>query len=146
MSSIVHIPEGFLWPVPDQWSLKEAASVPMVYATAYYALIFKAGIKKGEKVLINSGCSLLGQAAIYISLSYGCDVYATVESKIEEEFLNKNTVLPSSHIFNTKGLCLKYQNKFRIKKEREILKKQVPLYRHVQLAHWNQRKIFRYHL
>ncbi len=45
----------FLWSVPESWSLEEAASVPVVYATAYYALVVRGGVRPGDKVLIHSG-------------------------------------------------------------------------------------------
>lgn len=59
-------------------TLEEAASVPVVYATAYYALVVRGGMKKGESVLIHSGSGGVGQAAIAIALSMGCRVFATV--------------------------------------------------------------------
>jgi len=59
-------------------TLEEAASVPVVYATAYYALVIRGGMKKGESVLIHSGSGGVGQAAIAIALSMGCQVFATV--------------------------------------------------------------------
>lgn len=50
----------------------------MVYATAYYALVVRGGMKKGESILIHSGSGGVGQAAIAIALSMGCRVFATV--------------------------------------------------------------------
>lgn len=68
----------FLWDVPDDWSLEEAATVPVVYCTAYYALIMRGNLRKDERVLIHSGSGGVGQAAIRLALSMGCDVYTTV--------------------------------------------------------------------
>jgi fatty acid synthase, animal type len=45
------------WKVPRGWSLEEAATVPVVYATAYQMLIRLAGLRPGESVLIHSGRS-----------------------------------------------------------------------------------------
>lgn len=67
-----------LWDVPEEWSLKEAATIPVVYTTAYYALVLRGRLKKGERILIHSGSGGVGQAAITIALSMGCDVYTTV--------------------------------------------------------------------
>lgn len=50
----------------------------MVYATAYYALVVRGGMKKGESILIHSGSGGVGQAAIAIALSMGCRVFTTV--------------------------------------------------------------------
>lgn len=33
------VPGGFLFPVPDEWTLEDAATVPVVYITVLYALL-----------------------------------------------------------------------------------------------------------
>lgn len=40
----------FLWDVPNHWSLADAATVPVAYLTAYYALIIRGNLQKGDKV------------------------------------------------------------------------------------------------
>ena len=85
---IVDDPE-FIWPVPDNWTLEEAATVPVVYSTAYYALVVRGGLQPGESVLIHSGSGGVGQAAISICLSMGCQVFTTVGSQDKREFLKK---------------------------------------------------------
>ena len=64
----------FLWEVPAGWTLEEAASVPVVYTTVYYALVVRGRIRRGDKVLIHSGSGGVGQAAIAIALHHGCEV------------------------------------------------------------------------
>lgn len=59
-------------------TLEEAASVPVVYTTAYYALLVRGRMRRGETVLIHSGSGGVGQAAITIALSLGCRVFTTV--------------------------------------------------------------------
>lgn len=59
-------------------SLEEAASVPVVYSTAYYSLVVRGRMQRGETVLIHSGSGGVGQAAIAIALSLGCRVFTTV--------------------------------------------------------------------
>ncbi|KAL0271260.1 UNVERIFIED_CONTAM: hypothetical protein PYX00_008407 [Menopon gallinae] len=80
---------GFLWDVPDKWSLEEAATVPVVYATSYYALIVRGKMKPGETLLVHAGTGGVGQASIAIALSMGCKVFTTVGSKEKREFLLK---------------------------------------------------------
>ena len=87
-SILVDDPE-FLWPIPDNWSMEEAATVPVVYATAYYALVVRGELNEGESVLIHSAAGGVGQAAISICLSRGCTVYCTVGSQDKREFLKK---------------------------------------------------------
>ena len=78
---------AFLWPVPDHWSLEEAATVPVVYSTSYYALIIRGSLQSGETVLIHSGTGGIGLAAISICLSMDCRVFATVGSPAKKEYL-----------------------------------------------------------
>ncbi|WP_121843227.1 type I polyketide synthase, partial [Streptomyces sp. S5] len=49
------IDERFLTRVPEEWSDEDAASVPLVFLTAYYALTELAGLSAGERVLIHAG-------------------------------------------------------------------------------------------
>ena len=70
-----------MWSMPDSWSFEEGASVPVAYSTAYYALVVRGRLRRGEAVLIHSGSGGVGQAAIAIALSYGCTVYTTVGSE-----------------------------------------------------------------
>lgn len=87
-SILVDDPE-FLWPIPDAWSMEEAATVPVVYATAYYALVVRGELNEGESVLIHSAAGGVGQAAISICLSYKCKVFCTVGSQEKREFLKR---------------------------------------------------------
>ncbi|XP_030143528.4 fatty acid synthase [Taeniopygia guttata] len=87
LATVVDCEKRFLWEVPENWTLEEAASVPVVYATAYYALVVRGGMKKGESILIHSGSGGVGQAAIAIALSMGCRVFATVGSTEKRKYL-----------------------------------------------------------
>uniref|UniRef100_A0AAN0MN29 Fatty acid synthase n=1 Tax=Bubalus bubalis TaxID=89462 RepID=A0AAN0MN29_BUBBU len=81
------VPQSFLWDVPSNWTLEEAASVPVVYSTAYYALMVRGRMQPGETVLIHSGSGGVGQAAIAIALSLGCRVFTTVGSAEKRAYL-----------------------------------------------------------
>ncbi|NXI15750.1 FAS synthase, partial [Irena cyanogastra] len=87
LATVVDCEKRFLWEVPENWTLEEAASVPVVYATAYYALVVRGGMKKGESILVHSGSGGVGQAAIAIALSMGCRVFATVGSTEKRKYL-----------------------------------------------------------
>ncbi|MDI5939028.1 SDR family NAD(P)-dependent oxidoreductase, partial [Micromonospora sp. DH15] len=63
--------------IPAGWSYAEAASVPLVFLTAYYALRDLAGLRSGESVLIHSGAGGVGMAAIQLAHHFGATVYAT---------------------------------------------------------------------
>lgn len=74
MATAVNADPRFLWDIPPHWSMSEAATVPVVYSTAYYALIVRGRLLSNESVLIHSGSGGVGQAAINIALSMGCQV------------------------------------------------------------------------
>ena len=82
--------EGFIWSIPDTWSMAEACTVPVAYCTAYYALVIRGRMKCGETVLIHSGSGAVGQAAIQIALHYKCKVFTTVGSDEKKQFLLNN--------------------------------------------------------
>ncbi|KAL0595770.1 Fatty acid synthase [Plecturocebus cupreus] len=87
LATSVLLSPDFLWDVPSHWTLEEAASVPVVYTTAYYALVVRGRAQRGETVLIHSGSGGVGQAAIAIALSLGCRVFTTVGSAEKQAYL-----------------------------------------------------------
>lgn len=89
LATTVDVDKRFLWPIPEAWSMEQAATVPVVYTTAYYALVVRGHIKKGDRVLIHSGSGGVGQASISIALHHGCEVFTTVGSREKREYLKK---------------------------------------------------------
>lgn len=88
-SSVVLSDMDLIWPIPKQWTMEEAATVPCVYATAYYALVVRGNLVKDESVLIHSGAGGVGLASIAIALSIGCKVFTTVGSDKKRQYLLK---------------------------------------------------------
>ncbi|WP_265737198.1 SDR family NAD(P)-dependent oxidoreductase [Actinacidiphila paucisporea] len=64
-------------PVPDGWTTAEAASAPVAYATAYYALVTLADLKPGQNLLIHTATGGVGQAATHLARHFGARLYAT---------------------------------------------------------------------
>nr|XP_023019448.1 fatty acid synthase-like [Leptinotarsa decemlineata] len=89
MSLQVQSDPAFLWDIPDSWSLRDAATVPCVYATSYYALIVKGKMVPGESILIHAGTGGVGMASIWIALSMGCKVFTTVGSQEKRDYIKK---------------------------------------------------------
>ncbi|MFE9253507.1 SDR family NAD(P)-dependent oxidoreductase, partial [Streptomyces sp. NPDC007088] len=63
--------------VPDGWSFTEAASVPVAYVTALYALRELAGVRAGESLLVHSAAGGVGMAAVQLARAWGVEVFAT---------------------------------------------------------------------
>lgn len=118
MATTVDVSKQFLWKVPDSWSMSEAATVPVVYCTAYYALVIRGRIRKGDRVLIHSGSGGVGQAAISIALWTGCEVFTTVGSAEKRETLKRIfPALKDDHFGNSRDLSFE-SHFFRVTKGR----------------------------
>ncbi|WUX65976.1 SDR family NAD(P)-dependent oxidoreductase [Streptomyces sp. NBC_01429] len=63
--------------IPDGWSFTEAASVPVAFVTALYALRELAGVRPGESVLVHSAAGGVGMAAVQLARVLGLQVFAT---------------------------------------------------------------------
>ena len=63
--------------VPDGWSFAQAASVPIVFLTAYYALVDLACVQPGERVLVHSAAGGVGMAAVQLARHLGAEVFVT---------------------------------------------------------------------
>ena len=63
--------------MPEGWSFVQAASVPVVFLTAYYGLVDLAGLQRGESLLIHSAAGGVGMAALQIARHLGAEVFAT---------------------------------------------------------------------
>lgn len=89
----------FILKVPDAWTLEQAATVPLVYLTAYIALVDRARLRPGQSILIHSGTGGVGQAAIRLALSMGLEIFTTVGSAEKRAHLRKLfPQIPETHI------------------------------------------------
>ncbi|MBA2626474.1 MAG: NAD(P)H-quinone oxidoreductase [Gemmatimonadales bacterium] len=75
---VVH--EDELLPVPAGLSFAEAAAIPESFLTAYDALVNRARLVEGERVLIHAAGSGLGTAAVQIASRIGATVLGTSRS------------------------------------------------------------------
>ncbi len=64
-------------PMPEGWSFVEAASVSIVFLTAYYGLVDLAGLQRGESLLVHAAAGGVGMAALQIARHLGVEVFAT---------------------------------------------------------------------
>ncbi|MEU1290509.1 SDR family NAD(P)-dependent oxidoreductase, partial [Kitasatospora sp. NPDC005856] len=69
--------ERLLVRMPDDWSFARAASVPVVFQTAWYGLRDLGGLEAGHRVLIHAGTGGVGMAAIQLARRLGAEVFAT---------------------------------------------------------------------
>jgi NADPH:quinone reductase-like Zn-dependent oxidoreductase len=71
------VPVRNLVPKPDWLTFDEAACLPVAWTTAYRMLFTKAGIRAGDRVLVQGAGGGVASAAIKLAAAAGVVVYAT---------------------------------------------------------------------
>jgi acyl transferase domain-containing protein/NADPH:quinone reductase-like Zn-dependent oxidoreductase len=100
--NFVNTPSIMAIPIPDHVDFQTAASVPLVFGTAYYALYEKARLDIGQTVLIHSAAGGVGQAAIMLAQRVGAEIFATVSSATKKKLLIEKYNIEEDHIFNSR--------------------------------------------
>ncbi|HVB38871.1 MAG TPA: beta-ketoacyl synthase N-terminal-like domain-containing protein, partial [Vicinamibacterales bacterium] len=88
-------------PIPSGLSYEQAAVVPLVFLTAYHALVNQARLQAGERVLIHAAAGGVGLAAIQIAQHIGAEIYATAGSPAKREYLSS---LGVRHVSTSRAL------------------------------------------
>lgn len=91
-------PAASIIPIPEALDFNQAASVPLVFVTAWHMLVGLAGVRPGQTVLVLGASSGVGIAAIQIAKMFHCRVIATAGS--EEKLEKARTVLGADHGIN----------------------------------------------
>ena len=91
------------WRIPEQWSLADAATVPVVYLTALYAMFYKARLVPGQTMLVHGGAGGVGHAAIHLAQRHGIEVFTTC-SQSKRAHLKQWFGLDDAHIGNSRDL------------------------------------------
>ncbi|MCJ8143368.1 NADP-dependent oxidoreductase [Ancylobacter sp. A5.8] len=65
---------------PKNLTMEEAASIPLVGLTAWQALVERAGLRKGQKILIHAGSGGVGTFAIQLAKHLGATVATTTST------------------------------------------------------------------
>jgi len=83
---LIASPAANVIPIPDSLDLNQAASLPLVFLTAWHMLVGRAAIRPGQTVLVLGASSGVGIAAIQIAKLFHCRVITTAgdEAKLEK--------------------------------------------------------------
>ena len=76
-AEVVNTPASAVVELPDDWSYEEGAALPVVYATAYAALVSYGNVRAGERVLVHAAAGGVGIAAVQIAKLLGAEVFGT---------------------------------------------------------------------
>ena len=74
------------FPLPDGMDFAEAAALPIVYHTSYFALRDRAPVAPGEWLVVHAGASGVGVSAIQLGRAFGARVIATAGGAEKLEF------------------------------------------------------------
>lgn len=94
---LIAVPAANIIPFPDSLDFDQAASVPLVFVTAWHMLVGLAGVRQGQTVLVLGGSSGVGIAAIQIAKLFHCRVITTAG---DEKKLEKAQALGADHGIN----------------------------------------------
>ncbi len=93
----VKVPEINCLPFPENLTWEEAASIPLVFQTAWHMLLARAELQHGEDVLVLGAGSGVGTAAIQIAKFFGATVLTTATTT---EKASKAAELGADHVIN----------------------------------------------
>src|SRR5206468_8168896 len=86
---------------PANLSDAEAATIPVAFLTAHYALHTLAGMKAGDRVLIHAAAGGVGLAAVQLAQRAGAEVLATAGSDEKRAYLRS---LGVRHVMDSRSL------------------------------------------
>jgi len=87
---------------PANLSFEEAATIPIVFLTAYYALHELARMQAGERVLIHAGAGGVGLAALQLVQRIGAEAWMTAGTPEKREWL---TSLGATFVSDSRSLA-----------------------------------------
>jgi NADPH:quinone reductase-like Zn-dependent oxidoreductase len=120
---LIAVPAVNVIPIPDSLDFNEAASVPLVFLTAWHMLIGRAAIRPGQTVLVLGANSGVGIAAIQIAKLFHARVITTAG---DERKIERARELGADFVINH------YQQKI----SQEVRK--ITNFEHVGLATWEE--------
>jgi NADPH:quinone reductase-like Zn-dependent oxidoreductase len=79
-AELIAINEADVAPKPKNLSMEDAASIPLVSLTAWQALVERANLRRGQKILIHAGSGGVGTFAIQLAKHLGATVATTTST------------------------------------------------------------------
>ncbi|MCU1504304.1 MAG: polyketide synthase, partial [Ilumatobacteraceae bacterium] len=87
--------------MPPEMTFEDAATVPITFLTAHYALARLGRLQAGERVLVHAGAGGVGMAAVQLAQRAGAEVFATAGNPEKRALL---TSLGVRHVFDSRTL------------------------------------------
>jgi NADPH2:quinone reductase len=83
-------PESTCYRLPDRMSFDEGAALGLAYQTSHFALVDRAGFRRGETVLVTGASGGVGLAGVEIAKALGATVIAGVTSVAKGELCRRH--------------------------------------------------------
>ncbi|MBI4558769.1 MAG: NADPH:quinone oxidoreductase family protein [Candidatus Hydrogenedentes bacterium] len=99
LAQCIAAPEDCLAPLPEGWTSEEGAAAPLVFLTAWQALVEKGGVEAGQTVLVTGASGGVGTAAVTLGKAFNARVIAlsrSAEKRDRLRALGADIVLDSS--------------------------------------------------
>lgn len=127
---LIAVPAVNVIPIPDSFGFNEAASVPLVFLTAWHMLLGRAALRPGQVVLILGANSGVGIAAIQVARLFNTTVIATAG---DDRKMQRARELGADYVINH------YQQKISDEVRRITDKRGVDIvFEHVGKATWDE--------
>lgn len=103
LANRIQVPAEFVLPIPNTLSYQAAATMPVVFCTALFAISNTGNLKPKQTVLIHSAAGGVGMACIQLAQSIGADIYVTVGSDEKRQCLHEKFGIPYQRMFSSRS-------------------------------------------
>lgn len=100
-SAFLTVPAAFVVQKPDTLSPAGAATIPVTFLTAQYALHHLARLREGERVLIHAAAGGVGLAALQLARQAGAEIFATAGNDHKRDLVRS---LGAAHVMDSRSL------------------------------------------
>jgi phthiocerol/phenolphthiocerol synthesis type-I polyketide synthase C len=100
--SFVVVPTRFVVRKPAHIGFEQAATLPITFMTAHWAMHHKARLARGERILIHAAAGGVGLAAVQLARRAGAEIFATAGSEAKREYLRG---LGIEHVMDSRSLA-----------------------------------------
>lgn len=101
-STYVVTDQSAVYRKPAHLKFEQAASIPVAFFTAWYAIKHLGRARHGEKILIHGAAGGVGLAALQIASLLGLEVFATAGSEVKRQLLRS---LGVEHVYDSRSLA-----------------------------------------
>ena len=97
-------PATHCYRIPGAMGFDEAAAVGIAYQTAHFALVDRAQVRAGERVLVTGATGSVGIAAMQLAKAFGCTVIGGVTTPAKSALARENG---ADHVIDLSGTGLR---------------------------------------